>query len=207
MINTYSSRLLDNAVQNLAKLPGIGKKTALRLALHLLRRDEQQALDLANALIDLRSNVSYCEHCHNISDTPVCAICSDPHRISSQICVVENIKDVITVEATHEFHGLYHVLGGLISPLDGIAPSDIEIQSLIDRVISENVDEIVLALSPTMEGDTTGFYIFRKLQDYNVKVTILARGLAVGNELEFTDELTLGRSIVNRIPFSASFGK
>lgn len=207
MINAYSSHLLDNAVENLSKLPGIGKKTALRLALHLLRRDPRISIDLGESIINLRNNVTYCERCHNISDTPLCAICSDSHRDASRICVVENVKDVITIENTHEFKGLYHVLGGLISPLEGIGPSDIEIQSLIDRVSREGIAEVMLALSPTMEGDTTGFYIFRKLEECSVTVTTLARGVAVGGDLEYTDELTLGRSIANRIPFASSFTK
>ncbi len=208
MINSYSSQLLDSAVNNLSKLPGIGRKTALRLALHLLRRDAQQSLDLGKSIIELREKVSYCERCHNISDTPVCGICSDTHRDAHQICVVENVKDVLTVESTHEYRGLYHVLGGLISPIDGIAPSDLEIESLVQRVKEEEISEVILALSPTMEGDTTGFYLFRRLQDLdNVKVSILARGVAIGNELEYTDELTLGRSIINRIPFSDTFSK
>lgn len=207
MINSYSSQLLESAVNNLSKLPGIGRKTALRLALHLLRRDPQQAADLGRSIIELREKVSYCERCHNISDQPVCGICSDTHRDPHLICVVENVKDVLTVESTHEYRGLYHVLGGLISPIEGIAPSDLEIESLVRRVENEEVTEVILALSPTMEGDTTGFYIFRRLSPLNVKTTILARGVAIGNELEFTDELTLGRSIINRIPFSDTFSK
>lgn len=207
MINGYSSLLLDKAVENLSKLPGIGPKTALRLALHLLKRDAQQSTDLGEAIINLRNNVAYCSRCHNISDMEVCPICSDKQRNQHQVCVVENIRDVITIENTHEYHGLYHVLGGLISPLDGIGPSDIEIESLINRIGEEDIEEVVLALSPTMEGDTTGFYIFRRLQDKDVNITILARGVAVGNDLEFTDELTLGRSIINRIPFSSTFAK
>lgn len=205
LLTTYNSILLDNAVAELSKLPGIGEKTALRLALHLLRREPETADALGNAIIRMRREIHYCPECHNISDRDVCGICSDTRRDRSVICVVENVKDVITIEATHEHHGLYHVLGGLISPLDGIAPSDIQIQSLVDRVAKGGVSEVILALSPTMEGDTTNFYIYRKLADYPVRVTMLARGLSIGNELEYTDELTLGRSILNRMPFSDTF--
>lgn len=201
----YNSQLLDNAVAQLSKLPGIGEKTALRLALHLLREDESKALSLGESLIEMRKNIRYCRRCHNISEFEECEICSNPRRDDSLICVVENVKDVLTIEATHEFHGLYHVLGGIISPLDGISPSDLEIDSLIDRVSRENIKEIILALNPTIEGDTTNFYIFRKLSSIPVKISILARGISIGNELEFTDELTLGRSILNRIPFSNTF--
>lgn len=202
MNESYNSNLLDTAVAELAKLPGIGHKTALRLALHLLRKDPEVAYALGNAIIDMRKNVTYCPKCHNISEDGMCSICSDKRRDHSVVCVVENIKDVITVERTHEHHGLYHVLGGLISPLDGISPSELEIDSLVERVSREEIREVILALSPTMEGDTTNFYIYRKLADLPVKVTMLARGLSIGNELEYTDELTLGRSIQNRTLFS-----
>ncbi len=202
MNESYNSNLLDTAVGELAKLPGIGHKTALRLALHLLRKDPDVAYALGNAIIDMRKNVTYCPMCHNISEDGLCGICSDQRRDHSVVCVVENIKDVITIERTHEHHGLYHVLGGLISPLDGISPSELEIDSLVERVSREEISEVILALSPTMEGDTTNFYIYRKLADLPVKVTMLARGLSIGNELEYTDELTLGRSIQNRTLFS-----
>lgn len=205
MITSYNSVLLDKAVAELSKLPGIGEKTALRLALHLLRKDPEMSESLGNAIIDMRRNIHYCPECHNISDTGVCSLCSDTRRDRSVICVVENVKDVITVEATHEHHGLYHVLGGLISPLDGIAPSDIEIESLVERVKRGDVQEVILALSPTLEGDTTNFYIYRRMADLPVKITMLARGLSIGNELEYTDELTLGRSIINRMPFKSTF--
>lgn len=201
MNQSYNSVLLDTAVAELAKLPGIGHKTALRLALHLLRKEPEMALALGNAIIEMRKGVSYCPVCHNISEGGLCGICGDSHRDTRTVCVVENVKDVITIERTHEHHGLYHVLGGLISPLDGIAPSDLEIESLVGRVASGGVDEVILALSPTMEGDTTNFYIYRKLSDLPVKITVLARGVSIGNELEYTDELTLGRSILNRTPF------
>lgn len=201
MQSSLNSTLLENAVAELAKLPGIGSKTALRLALHLLRKDASVAEALGNAIIEMRRGVNYCPQCHNITEEGTCSICSDSRRDRSIICVVENVKDVITIESTGEHHGLYHVLGGLISPLDGIGPGDIEIESLRKRVEGGEVKEVILALSPTMEGDTTNFYIFKKLSDTPVKITMLARGLSIGNELEYTDELTLGRSIQNRVPF------
>jgi len=204
MNQSYNSVLLDTAVAELSKLPGIGHKTALRLALHLLRKEPDAAYALGNSIIEMRKGVTYCPVCHNISEGGVCAICSNPRRDRQTVCVVENVKDVITIERTNEHHGLYHVLGGLISPLDGISPSDLEIESLVTRVSQENVQEIILALSPTMEGDTTNFYIYRKLAEMPVKVTMLARGLSIGNELEYTDELTLGRSILNRTLFSTN---
>lgn len=202
MNQSYNSALLDAAVAELSKLPGIGGKTALRLALYLLRKDKEFAFNLGNAIIEMRKGVEYCPMCHNISDGGKCSICSDSRRNPKIICVVENVKDVISIESTHEHRGLYHVLGGLISPLDGIAPSDLEIESLVERVKSEMPDEVILALSATMEGDTTSFYIYRRLQELPVKVSVLARGVSVGNELEYTDELTLGRSILNRVPFN-----
>lgn len=202
METRFNSQLLDKAVGELSKLPGIGKKTALRLALHLLRKDASEAKALGESIIEMRENISYCKRCHNISEEETCPICSDFRRDQKTVCVVENVKDVITIESTHQHHGLYHVLGGLISPLDGIGPSDLEIENLVQRVTEEKIEEVILALSPTIEGDTTNFYIFRKLSDLPVKVTVLARGLSVGNELEYTDELTLGKSIQNRIPFS-----
>ncbi len=201
----FNSKLLDNAVAELAKLPGIGSKTALRLALHLLRQEKDTAINLGKSIIEMRENIRYCSKCHNISESDVCPICSNHKRDASIVCVVENVKDVITVEATREHRGLYHVLGGLISPLDGISPSDLEIDSLVKRVENENINEVILALSPTIEGDTTNFYIYRKLSHLPVRVTMLARGLSIGNELEYTDELTLGRSIQNRMLFSDTF--
>lgn len=201
MIGNLSSQLLENAVSELSKLPGIGRKTALRLALHLLRQEEPTAVALGESIIRMRREICYCQRCHNISESSVCPICEDKRRDQSVICVVENIKDVLTVESTGAHHGLYHVLGGLISPIEGIGPTDIEIDSLIERVQQEGTREVILALSPTMEGDTTSFYIYRRLEQTDVKVSMLARGLSIGNELEYTDELTLGRSIQNRIPF------
>lgn len=202
-----NSKLLDDAVAQLSRLPGVGSKTALRLALHLLRQDEQDAVALGQAIIDMRKGVRYCRRCHNICDTDQCSICADTSRDGHVVCVVENVKDVMTIEATHEHHGLYHVLGGLISPLEGVGPSDIEIDSLVKRVQQEGIKEVILALSATMEGDTTNFYIFRRLSDSPVRVTILARGVSIGGELEYTDELTLGRSILHRIPFSDTMSK
>lgn len=204
MNQSYNSVLLDTAVAELSKLPGIGHKTALRLALHLLRKEPETSYALGNAIIEMRKGIAYCPVCHNISEGGVCQICSNPRRDRQTICVVENVKDVITIERTHEHTGLYHVLGGLISPLDGISPADLEIDSLVRRAETENVKEVILALSPTMEGDTTNFYIYRKLADLPVKVTMLARGLSIGNELGYTDELTLGRSILNRTLFSTN---
>lgn len=198
---SYNSEVLDNAVVQLAKLPGIGRKTALRLALHLLRQEEDVAVALGESIVSLRRDIRYCKICHNISEEEVCGICASTRRDAQTVCVVENVKDVLTIEATHEFHGRYHVLGGVISPLDGISPSDLEIESLRERVLKEDIKEVILALNPTIEGDTTNFYIFRKLADTGVTVSILARGISIGNELEFTDELTLGRSILNRVPF------
>ncbi len=205
MEREYASSPLDSAVNELARLPGIGRKTALRLALYLLRQDEMQALQLGEAIIKLRKEVKYCRICHNISEQEVCEICSNPSRDSSIICVVENVKDVINIENTRSHNGLYHVLGGLISPMDGIGPGDIEIDSLASRVAQGGIKEVILALSATMEGDTTAFYIFRRLASADVKVSVIARGVQVGNELEYTDELTLGRSIMNRTPFNDTF--
>lgn len=197
--------LLDNAVAELSRLPGVGRKTALRLALHLLRQEPEMTHSLASALERMRNEIRYCRRCHNVSEADECPICSDSRRDSSVVCVVENVKDVITIESTHEHHGLYHVLGGLVSPIEGIGPQDIEIDSLVERVKSEQVKEVILALSPTMEGDTTNFYIYRRLQELPVKITMIARGVSVGADLDYTDELTLGRSIQQRILFSSTF--
>lgn len=210
MEQEFSSSLLDNAVTALSRLPGVGRKTALRLALHLLRRPDTEAEEIGNAIIELRKNIRYCSICHNISETDVCPICASPMRRRSTVCVVENVRDVMSIESTGQFDGLYHVLGGLISPVDGIGPDLLEIDSLVKRVSSGEVDEVILALSATMEGDTTNYYIFRRLSAPGVspkplKITQLARGVSVGNELEYTDEVTLGRSILNRTPFEDSF--
>ena len=205
MSQTFASTLLENAVNEFSKLPGIGRKTALRLVLHILRQEPQAADNFGNAIIRLRHDIRYCRVCHNISDTDVCNICSDTTRDPSTICVVENVREVMAVEATGQFKGLYHVLGGVISPMDGIGPADLEIESLAARVAAGGIKEVILALSASMEGDTTNFYIFRKLAPYDVRITLIARGVSVGDELEYTDEITLGRSILNRTPFSDSF--
>jgi len=198
----YSSQLLEKAVQEFAKLPGIGRKTALRLVLWMLRQEDSDVEQFAEAISRMKREIKYCHTCHNISDSDTCPICSDPRRDTSTICVVENVQDVMAIENTQQFKGLYHVLGGIISPMDGMGPNDIEIESLVQRVAAGGVKEVILALSPTMEGDTTNFYIYRKLAPYSdVKISIIARGIAVGNELEYTDEVTLGRSILNRTLF------
>jgi recombination protein RecR len=206
-IENFSSRLLENAVTEFSKLPGIGKKTALRLVLHMLRQDKEAVTQFGESIIKLRNEVIHCRMCHNISDADVCTICSNPSRNSSVVCVVENIRDVMSVENTHQFNGLYHVLGGIISPMEGIAPSHLEIDSLVKRVEAGTISEIILALPTTMEGDTTNFYIFRKLKPFRLTVTTLARGISVGDDLEYTDEITLGRSIVNRVDFERSMGR
>lgn len=201
MDQQFPSLLLDRAVGEFAKLPGIGRKTALRLVLHLLKQSTEDVEAFADALTTMKHDVKYCSVCHNISDTDICPICSDLRRDSSQICVVENIRDVMAIENTMQYHGLYHVLGGIISPLDGVGPSDIEIASLVERVAAGGVTEVILALSPTLEGDTTNFFISKKLRQYHVNITVIARGISVGNELEYADEVTLGRSILKRTPY------
>jgi recombination protein RecR len=203
----FSSILLENAVNELAKLPGIGRRTALRLALHLLRQEESDVELLGNTLISLRSKINYCRVCHNISDTDICLICGNRQRDGKTLCVVETVRDVMAIENTQQFNGLYHVLGGIISPMDGIGPSNLEIESLIERVKAGGINEIILALSATMEGDTTNFYIYRKIENFPVKITAISRGVAVGDGLEYTDEITLGRSIINRIEFNRQYGK
>lgn len=207
MFDSLNSTLLDNAVAELSRLPGVGRKTALRLALYMLRQPAEMAESLGNAIIRMRQEMRYCSVCHNVSESEVCPICSDSRRDKQLVCVVENVKDVMTIEATHEHRGLYHVLGGLISPIEGVRPQDIEIDSLVRRVQEENLKEVILALSPTMEGDTTGFYIFRRLKELPVKVTVIARGVSIGSELDYADELTLGRSIQQRIPFASTFSE
>ena len=197
----YPSQLLEKAVSEFSRLPGIGRKTALRLVLWMLRQDDADGDKFAEAVSRLKHEVRYCSVCHNISDSDVCPICADPRRDVSIVCVVENIQDVMAIENTQQYRGLYHVLGGIISPMDGIGPSDLEIESLVERVKAGDVSEVILALSPTMEGDTTNFYLYRKLAPTGVKVSVIARGIAVGNELEYTDEVTLGRSIMNRTLF------
>ena len=202
MINArYSSQLLEKAVMEINRLPGIGSKTALRLALHLLRQDEERVEALADSLVEMRKGVRYCEVCYNICDDARCEICSNPTRDVSLVCVVENVQDVMAIENTMQYRGLYHVLGGVISPMDGIGPSDLQIESLVERVRKGGVEEVILALSPTMEGDTTNYFIFRKLEETGVKVTVIARGIAQNDELQYTDEVTLGRALAGRVPF------
>ncbi len=193
--------LLDKAVGEFAKLPGIGRKTALRLVLHLLKQPDADVASFTDAITTMKRDVRYCRVCHNVSDSELCPICADSRRDSSLVCVVENIRDVMAIENTMQYHGLYHVLGGILSPMDGIGPADIEIDSLVSRVAEGGVTEVILALSPTMEGDTTNFYISRRLRGYDVRLSVIARGIAVGNELEYADEVTLGRSILKRTPF------
>ena len=198
----YPSQLLEKAVSEFSRLPGIGRKTALRLVLWMLRQNDADVDKFAEAVSRLKHEVRYCSVCHNISDSDVCPICSDPSRDASTVCVVENIQDVMAIENTQQYRGLYHVLGGIISPMDGIGPSDLEIDSLVERCQKGGVDEVILALASTMEGDTTNFYISRKLAQTEVKLSVIARGISVGDELEYTDEVTLGRSILNRTPFA-----
>jgi recombination protein RecR len=205
MRQKYPSILLENAVNEFAKLPGIGEKTALRLALHTLKKTPEEIALLGEAIVNLRNQVNYCRICHNICDEEICNICSDPDRNTSLLCVVENIKEVMAIENTGQFHGLYHVLGGIISPMEGVGPNDLQITDLILRAQSGNITEIILALSTTMEGDTTNFYIYRKIAGSNVKVSLIARGVSIGDEIEYADEITLGRSILNRTIFSDSF--
>lgn len=199
----YPSQLLERAVEAFSQLPGVGRKTALRLVLHLLRQPADEVDGFAEAIVRVKHDVKYCKVCHNISDSDVCSICSDPRRDASLVCVVENIQDVMAIENTQQFHGLYHVLGGIISPMDGVGPYDLEIDSLVKRVDEGGVKEVILALASTMEGDTTNFYLSRKLKGKNVKLSVIARGISVGDELEYTDEVTLGRSILNRTPFES----
>ena len=200
----FSSKLLQNAVDEVSQLPGIGKRTALRLVLHLLKQPVSQSDALAKAIQELRNNINHCKVCHNVSDTTTCEICANPMRDQSVICVVEDIRDVMAIESTASFKGLYHVLGGKISPMDGIGPHDLTIASLVDKVKKGSVKELIFALSSTMEGDTTNFYIFKQIEGYDVATTTIARGISVGDELEYADEITLGRSIINRIPFEVS---
>ncbi len=200
----FSSKLLQNAVDQMSQLPGVGKRTALRFVLHLLRQPASHTNQLTQALNDVRSQIKFCKKCHNISDSDLCDICQNPKRDESTICVVEDIRDVLAIENTASYKGLYHVLGGKISPMDGVGPNELNIQSLIARVKSGQVNELIFALSATMEGDTTNFYIFKQLSDVNIKTSTIARGIAVGNELEYADEVTLSRSIQNRIPFESS---
>ena len=203
MEQQYPSALLEKAVSEFSRLPGIGRKTALRLVLHLLKTRVEDVESFSSSILKVRKDIKYCQLCHNISDTETCAICANPRRDAATICVVENIQDVMAIENTQQFHGLYHVLGGIISPMDGVGPHDLEIDSLVKRVDEGGVKEVILALASTMEGDTTNFYLSRKLKGKNVKLSVIARGISVGDELEYTDEVTLGRSILNRTPFES----
>ncbi|MDC0570381.1 recombination mediator RecR [Flavobacteriaceae bacterium] len=200
----FSSKLLENAVNEVSQLPGIGRRTALRLALHLLRQPEDQTNQLSKALINMRSSINFCQQCHNISDQLVCEICANPNRNHRTICVVEDIRDVLAIESTASYRGIYHVLGGKISPMDGIGPTDLNIQSLVNKVNEGKVKELIFALSSTMEGDTTNFYIYKQIQGAEITLSTIARGISVGDELEYADEVTLGRSITNRVPFESS---
>ncbi|MDA8963490.1 recombination mediator RecR [bacterium] len=200
----FSSKLIQDAVEQFSRLPGIGRKSALRLTLHLLKMEKGEVRDFGEAFISLRENINYCNDCHNISDLELCEICVNPNRDNQTICVVEDIRDVMAIENTHQFKGKYHVLGGVISPMDGVGPDDVNIDSLVEKVSKGGVKEIILALSTTMEGDTTNFYIFKRLKGFEVKMTVIARGISMGDELEYADELTLGRSIVNRTPYENS---
>jgi recombination protein RecR len=204
MNQQYPSVLLENAVNELAALPGVGRKTALRLALYILRRDPGYAERLSSSLLSLRRDIHYCRKCHNVCDTDICGICANPVRDHSTVCVVENVKEVMAIENTAQFHGVYHVLGGIISPVEGIGPADLEISSLVERVASGGVKEVILALRATMEGDTTNFFLYRKLEPHDVTVSVIARGVSVGDEIEYADEITLGRSIINRVCFNDS---
>lgn len=204
--HNYPSKLLEQAVREFASLPGIGSKTALRLVLHLLKQEPEDVERFGNAMIELKRNIHHCKICRNISDSEICQICSNPGRDGKLVCVVENIRDVMSIENTNQYNGLYHVLGGIISPIDGIGPADLTIDSLEQRVRDNDIEEVILALSTTMEGDTTNFYIYKRLKSYPVRLSTLARGVAIGDELEYADEVTLGRSIVDRTPFEDTFG-
>lgn len=201
------SKLLEAAVEQFATLPGIGKRTALRLVLHLLKQNKEDVTAFGSTFIDLRNNIKYCKSCHNISDKDICEICSDHKRDHSVICVVEDVRDVMAIENTMQYRGIYHVLGGVISPMNGIGPNELNIETLISKAASGEVNEMIFALSATMEGDTTNFYIFKRIKDYNIKTSVIARGVAIGDDLEYTDEVTLGRSILNRVPYENSFAR
>lgn len=203
-IHSFPSKLLENAVDEFAKLPGIGRKTALRLVLHLLRQPNGDVERFSQAFITLKNEIKYCRECNSISDTEICSICSNPHRDESLVCVVENIKDVMSIEATNQYNGLYFVLGGVINPMEGIGPADINVEGLVNKIAKGNVKEVIMALSATMEGDTTNFYIFKKINKFPIAISVIARGVAFGDDLEYTDEITLGRAIVNRTKFEST---
>lgn len=203
----FPSKLLEQAVNEFASLPGIGKKTALRLVLHLLKRESSQVENFGNALIRLRSEIGYCRNCHNISDSALCHVCSNPLRDQSVVCVVEDIRDVMAIENTGQYKGTYHLLGGIISPMDGVGPKDLNIDTLVEKVASGSVKEVIMALSTTMEGDTTNFFIYKKLKDHNITISTIARGVSIGDELQYADEVTLARSIMNRVPYENSLAR
>jgi len=202
-VNNFPSKLVEDAVNELSRLPGIGKKTALRLALHLLKKNPETSLSLGNAIINMRQNINFCKSCHNISDTDICHICSNAYRDKTTVCVIEDVRDMIAIENTNQYSGVYHILGGIISPMDGIGPDDLNISTLISKVSDNHVKEIILALRTTIEGDTTNFYLYKKLKEFKLKVSIIARGIAIGDEIEYADEITLGRSILNRTPYES----
>lgn len=206
-MNTYSSRLVETTVNELARLPGIGKKTALRLTLHLLRQDMAVVEALGNAIIRMRQDIKYCKQCHAISDGDLCEVCANPRRDRALVCVVEDVRNMMAIENTGQYNGVYHVLGGIISPMEGVGPNDLNIASLMERVAPGEIREVIMALSTTVEGDTTNFYLFRRLKEYNLLISTIARGIAIGDDLEYTDEITLGRSIVNRLPYEGTLGR
>lgn len=206
-LNEYSSKLLESAVNELSRLPGIGRKTALRLSLYILREENSLAENLGHALIKLRNEIVFCKRCNNISDSELCEICRNPKRDENTVCVVEDTRDVLAIENTAQFNGLYHVLGGIINPIEGIGPNDLTISHLVERVNTEDIREVILALSTTVEGDTTNYYLYKLIKEFDISVTTIARGVAIGDELEYTDEITLGRSIINRMPFASSIRK
>ena len=201
----FNSKILNQAVEQMASLPGIGKRTALRLVLHLLNKEKQEVAQFSNSFLRLKENIQFCKRCHNISDSDLCSICNNPKRDSTLVCVVQDIRDVMAIESTGQFFGEYHVLGGVISPMDGIGPEDLTITSLLDRIDTFSVKEIIFGLPATMEGDTTNFFIYRKIQDKKIKTSLISRGIGVGNQLEYIDEITLGKSIVNRSPYEINF--
>ena len=197
----FSSKLIEEAVNEFSKLPGVGKRTALRFVLHLMKQNSAEVNQFGNTFIKLRNELRYCEKCHNVSDQPLCEVCANPHRDHSTVCVVEDIRDVMAIENTQQYRGVYHVLGGIISPMDGIGPSDLNIESLVNKASQGEIKEVIMALSTTMEGDTTNFYIYKRLKDHGISISTIARGIAIGDELEYADEITLGRSIINRTPY------
>ena len=201
----FSSKLIEEAVSEFSKLPGVGKRTALRFVLHMMKQNKTDVDRFSNAFLKLRSDLVYCNSCHNVSDNPLCDVCSNPHRDKSTVCVVEDVRDFMAIENTQQYRGFYHVLGGIISPMDGVGPSDLNIETLVKKVATGEVKEVIMALSTTMEGDTTNFYIYKRLKDYSVTVSTIARGISIGDEIEYADEITLGRSIINRTPYENSF--